>query len=153
MLNGGNQSDGRVYIKWQPGAELHYSGGGFVILQTVIEDVTGEPFADFMQREVTSPLRMTSLHWTWTPELIRKAAKKTVIMVPADGGANGRQPTGAIRREISDKETSYATQISRLSRPIKSTPPQKLKMMRLGSCFASSPKTACTARKTNPPPT
>ncbi len=85
MLNGGNQSDGRVYIKWQPGSEFHYSGGGFVILQMVIEDVTGESFADFMQREVTDPLGMTSLRWTWTPELVRKAA------IPYD---NNNQPVG-----------------------------------------------------------
>lgn len=85
MLNGGNQSDGRVYINWQPGTQFHYSGGGFVILQMIIEDVTGESFADFIQREVTNPLGMTSLHWVWTPELIRKAA------IPYD---NDNRPVG-----------------------------------------------------------
>jgi CubicO group peptidase (beta-lactamase class C family) len=40
----------------------------------VIEDVKGEPFSDFMEKEVTKPLGMASLHWTWTPELIRQAA-------------------------------------------------------------------------------
>jgi len=85
MLNGENQSDGMVYLKWQPGSQIQYSGGGFVILQMVIEDVTGESFADFMQREVTNPLGMTSLHWTWTPESIQRAA------IPFD---NKNQPVG-----------------------------------------------------------
>lgn len=35
-----------------------YSGGGYTILQLLIEDVSGEPFADFMRREVLLPLGM-----------------------------------------------------------------------------------------------
>jgi hypothetical protein len=39
----------------------------------VIEDVTGEPFAAFMEREVTGPLGLTSLRWAWSPELTANA--------------------------------------------------------------------------------
>jgi CubicO group peptidase (beta-lactamase class C family) len=74
MLDGKNQSDGSVYIKWSPGSRMQYSGGGFVILQMIIEDVTGEPFADFMEREITKPLGMTSLSWAWDSESIQRAA-------------------------------------------------------------------------------
>lgn len=73
MLEGRNQLDGAVVIDWKPGTHSEYSGGGFVVLQMVIEDVTGESFADFMQREVVGPLGLTSLHWSWTPELIAQA--------------------------------------------------------------------------------
>ena len=40
--------------------EYTYSGGGFTIAQQVVEDVTGEPFADVVRREVLEPLGMTS---------------------------------------------------------------------------------------------
>jgi CubicO group peptidase (beta-lactamase class C family) len=39
----------------------------------IIEDVSGEPFADFIRREVAAPLEMSSLAWTWTPELENRA--------------------------------------------------------------------------------
>jgi CubicO group peptidase (beta-lactamase class C family) len=73
VLEGKNQNNGRVFIKWQPGSTNVYSGGGFVILQMVIEDVTGKSFADFMQQEVAKPLGLASLEWVWTPELERRA--------------------------------------------------------------------------------
>ncbi|EEF60353.1 serine hydrolase domain-containing protein [Pedosphaera parvula] len=67
MFNG--EVNGAVLIKWQPGSRGEYSGGGFVILQMIIEDVSGESFASFMHREVTAPLKLDTLQWTWTPEL------------------------------------------------------------------------------------
>ena len=73
MLEGKNQNDGSVFIKWQPGTTNVYSGGGFLILQMIIEDVSGEPFAAFVEREVALPLGLTSLKWVWTPELERRA--------------------------------------------------------------------------------
>ncbi len=75
MLEGKNQPElvnevnGPVFIKWQPGAQAHYSGGGFVLLQMVIEDVTGESFAAFIHREVTAPLGIGRLGWVWTRQL------------------------------------------------------------------------------------
>jgi CubicO group peptidase (beta-lactamase class C family) len=73
VLEGKNQDDGAVYLKWEPGSTKVYSGGGYVIAQMIIEDISGEPFADFMQREVAQPLGLSSLGWVWTPELERRA--------------------------------------------------------------------------------
>jgi CubicO group peptidase (beta-lactamase class C family) len=36
-----------------------YSGGGFTLLQLLIEEVSGDPFADYMQRTVLAPLGMS----------------------------------------------------------------------------------------------
>jgi CubicO group peptidase (beta-lactamase class C family) len=73
MLEGKNQmppfGPGPLEIKWQPGTREVYSGGGFLLAQMVIEDVTGESFASFMHREVTAPLGLETLEWTWTPKL------------------------------------------------------------------------------------
>jgi CubicO group peptidase (beta-lactamase class C family) len=78
ILEGKNQIElfgevnGPVFIKWQPGSTNVYSGGGFVLSQMIIEDVTGEPFAAFMHREVTAPLGL-NLEWVWTRQLERAA--------------------------------------------------------------------------------
>lgn len=73
ILEGKNQNDGKVFIKWQPGSTNLYSGGGFVILQMIIEDVTGESFAEFIHREIAEPLGLSSLEWVWTPQNEKRA--------------------------------------------------------------------------------
>ena len=73
VLEGKNQHDGAVYIEFEPGSRTKYSGGGYVIAQMIIEDVSGEPFAAFMEREVAKPLGLSSLGWVWTPQLERRA--------------------------------------------------------------------------------
>ncbi len=49
---------GAVAASAQAGS-WRYSGGGFTLLQLLIEEVSGEPFADYMQRAVLAPLAMT----------------------------------------------------------------------------------------------
>ncbi|MEV6288410.1 serine hydrolase domain-containing protein [Kribbella sp. NPDC051770] len=41
-----------------PGAQFRYSGGGTVVLQQVLEDVTGTPFRELMRELVLEPLGM-----------------------------------------------------------------------------------------------
>ena len=53
------QAEGAVKVGRQPGAAWKYSGGGYTLLQLLIEDVTGEPFAVYMRRAVLDPLGMT----------------------------------------------------------------------------------------------
>lgn len=50
--------DGRVRVGVEPGSEWRYSGGGYALLQLVLEEVTGEPFADHLKRTVLEPLGM-----------------------------------------------------------------------------------------------
>jgi len=59
-LNGNNGGAGALEITMRPGSRYQYSGGGYTLLQLVIEEVTGEPFASYMRREVLDPLGMTS---------------------------------------------------------------------------------------------
>ena len=70
---GGGLSFGRIELVQAPGTGYRYSGAGYGLLQVLIEDVTGEPFADFVQREITDPLGARSLRWEWTPELEARA--------------------------------------------------------------------------------
>ncbi len=58
-----------VRIVREPGSQYLYSGGGYIVLQLVIEEVTGEPFAAYMQREVLDPLGMTRSSFEWRDDL------------------------------------------------------------------------------------
>ncbi|MFZ5668077.1 MAG: serine hydrolase domain-containing protein [Pseudomonadota bacterium] len=51
--------DGITRVGKAPGSGFAYSGGGYTLLQLLIEDVAGEPFAAYMQRTVLGPLGMT----------------------------------------------------------------------------------------------
>lgn len=49
--------DGAVAVGARPGG-WQYSGGGYTLLQLMIEDVTGQSFADYMDAAVLKPLGM-----------------------------------------------------------------------------------------------
>jgi hypothetical protein len=72
-LDAGRMSFGNATLVQEPGSGYRYSGAGYGVLQLLVEDVTGEPFATFVQREVTEPLAATSLRWAWTPGLQDRA--------------------------------------------------------------------------------
>ncbi len=56
-----------------PGA-FAYSGGGYVVLQLLIEEVTGKPFAEYMKDDVLRPLGMTASRFGWDDALAAAAA-------------------------------------------------------------------------------
>jgi CubicO group peptidase (beta-lactamase class C family) len=58
---------GKVRIGIAPGKGFEYSGGGFTLLQLMIEDVTGETFDAYMRRAVLVPLGMTTSAYLPTP--------------------------------------------------------------------------------------
>lgn len=49
-----------VRVDQPPGKAFRYSGGGYAVMQRAMDDVTGEPFADYMARSVLRPLGMMS---------------------------------------------------------------------------------------------
>ncbi len=59
-----------------PGTIWRYSGGGFVVAQQLLEDVTGEPFARVMQEAVLRPIGMShsSFEQPLPPSRLAKAA-------------------------------------------------------------------------------
>jgi len=52
-------ADGRVHVGLAPGAGFEYSGGGYSLLQLLVEEVSGQPFETYMQLAVFQPLGMT----------------------------------------------------------------------------------------------
>ncbi|MEO1041645.1 MAG: serine hydrolase domain-containing protein [Pseudomonadota bacterium] len=53
-------NSGIVKIGHQPGLEWQYSGGGYTLLQLMIEEVSGQSFAAFMTERVFQPLSMVN---------------------------------------------------------------------------------------------
>ena len=49
-----------VTVAREPGKDMAYSGGGYTVLQLLIEEVTHRPFADYMRDAVLQPLGMTT---------------------------------------------------------------------------------------------
>jgi CubicO group peptidase (beta-lactamase class C family) len=55
-------SDGRtvqIAVGREPGADFDYSGGGYLLLQLIVEEVSGQRFEDYMRSEVLEPLGLT----------------------------------------------------------------------------------------------
>ena len=58
-----------------PGSGFSYSGGGYTVLQLLVEEVAGGSFADFMEREVLVPLGMVDSHFRDEPGGLHPTAK------------------------------------------------------------------------------
>ena len=48
-----------IAVGFEPGSRWQYSGGGYLILQLLIEEVAGRPFGDYMRDRVLNPLGMS----------------------------------------------------------------------------------------------
>jgi len=51
-------ADGAVRVGIEPGSAFEYSGGGYTLLQLIIEEVSGQSFNDYMRSAVFLPLDM-----------------------------------------------------------------------------------------------
>lgn len=47
-----------IAVGREPGSAWEYSGGGYLVLQAIVEDVTGMRFAEWMQKAVFGPIGM-----------------------------------------------------------------------------------------------
>ena len=52
-------TDGRVRVGQEPGDAFQYSGGGYTLLQLIVEEVSGRAFNAYMTDTVLAPLGMT----------------------------------------------------------------------------------------------
>jgi CubicO group peptidase (beta-lactamase class C family) len=67
-------ADGRVRVGLTPGTKWQYSGGGYTLLQLVIEEITGEAFESYMQRAVFQPLGMNRSTFAVDPDKLSNLA-------------------------------------------------------------------------------
>ena len=64
-----------VRVDIEPGSQWRYSGGGYVVLQMLLSDVTHQPFPQIMRERVLGPARMrTSTYEQPIPAALRTLA-------------------------------------------------------------------------------
>lgn len=61
-----------VRSAFEPSRKYRYSGGGTTISQLMIEDISGEPYAEFMKKNVLDRLDMNSSFFTQPPAKAKK---------------------------------------------------------------------------------
>lgn len=56
---------GEVCVGIKPGSEFKYSGGGYTLLQLLVEEVSGQSFASYMKENIFIPLNMLHSSYVW----------------------------------------------------------------------------------------
>lgn len=59
-LNGAQGNHRKLRVQDIPGKTFKYTGGGYTLLQLLIEKISGKSFQEYMQKEVLNPLEMAS---------------------------------------------------------------------------------------------
>lgn len=72
-----------IYVDMPPGTQWRYSGGGYVVMQQLIEDVTGQPYSRFLKDAVLGPIGMS--HSTFEQPLPRKLVGSVALPHDSDG--------------------------------------------------------------------
>jgi CubicO group peptidase (beta-lactamase class C family) len=85
-----------VRVDIPPGSRFRYSGGGFVLAQQLLTDVTGTPLPKFLYDSVLAPLGMT--HSTFEQPL--PAARLSEVAMPYRGDGNPLQEGPHVYPEI-----------------------------------------------------
>ncbi len=51
--------DVSLVVSYAPGSEWRYSGGSYLLLELIVEEVTGQTFEDYIQKSIFGPLEMS----------------------------------------------------------------------------------------------
>jgi hypothetical protein len=90
-------------VRWRPGTRMAYSNVGYTVAARAIEVATGEPFDEYLRREVLQPLGMTDADFRRTPAL---AARLATGYIEPDRAVPFRpiahRPAGALLVSVTD---------------------------------------------------
>ena len=73
-LSGATNGGGDLQLVARPGEGFRYSGGGYTLLQMLIEEITGRPFAEHVRETIFTPLGMAHSGFTSDAALVAQAA-------------------------------------------------------------------------------
>ncbi len=59
VLNGDGNTDA-IYVDTIPGSIWRYSGGGYTVMEKVVEDISGLPLEEYMSQNILSQMSMTN---------------------------------------------------------------------------------------------
>ena len=74
MLNATTEGVRDIHLSHLPGSKWEYSGGGYAVLQWLIEEVSGLTFGDYMAGEVLKPLGMNASSYEWNSAVMAAVA-------------------------------------------------------------------------------
>lgn len=74
-LSGNANGAGALALTAAPGTAWAYSGGGYTLMQLLVEETAQRPFADYMRDAVLGPLGMTESSFSLTPLVLGRAAR------------------------------------------------------------------------------
>lgn len=63
----------KLKVKTKPGTAEQYSGGGYIIIQQLVEELSGQPFAQYVDAQIFKPLHMTHSTYDYYPDETLKA--------------------------------------------------------------------------------
>ena len=64
-----------VKVIAEPGSTYMYSGGGYGILQLIIEEVTGQNYAEYLKASIFNPLGLNNTYTQWRDEFSSEIAR------------------------------------------------------------------------------
>lgn len=73
-LSGETNGAGALTLVAEPGAAMAYSGGGYTLMQLLVEETAGRPFADYMRDNILRPLGMRESSFGLTPAVLGQAS-------------------------------------------------------------------------------
>ncbi|MCZ6890128.1 MAG: serine hydrolase [Gammaproteobacteria bacterium] len=130
--------EGRIRVGYPPGTEWQYSGGGYLLLQLLIEEVSGTTFEAYMQRAVFDPLGMSRSTYA-----LEDGSSNLAVSYDVDGtpgilyrftalAATSLYTTAADMARFIQAHLAHVSQPSRRSRPSRqeALKPETLKLMR-----------------------
>jgi CubicO group peptidase (beta-lactamase class C family) len=66
--------EANVKVIAEPGTQWMYSGGGFLVLQLLIEKVSGQSYSDYIMNEILLPLNLSHSRPDWTMDIQNSSA-------------------------------------------------------------------------------
>jgi len=74
-LSGQTNGAGSLTLTAAPGTAWSYSGGGYTLMQLLVEETAQRPFADYMRDAILRPLGMRDSSFSLTPLVLGRAAR------------------------------------------------------------------------------
>lgn len=74
-LSGNTNGAGDVRLIYQPGSRFQYSGGGYTLLQLLVEETSDMAFEKYLEEQILVPLDMNNSSFEASEQVINKTSK------------------------------------------------------------------------------
>jgi CubicO group peptidase (beta-lactamase class C family) len=78
-------------LEFRPGSRYGYSNPGFIYLARVVEQISGDPWEDYVQKNIFAPLELRWSYFRSTPYYLASHRSNNYYIVRDSGGRGGAQ--------------------------------------------------------------